>query len=452
MQPSSLRRYLDSLLDTYWFLPSLVTTGAIGLALLLIAVDRATSQTRPWLEWAYGGGADGARALLSAVAGSTITVVSVTFSVLVVALTVSSEHFGPRLLRTFMRDRPAQLVLGTFMGTFAYCLIVLRTVQGEGERLTWFVPHLAVAGAIALALVSVGALIYYVHHVATSMQVAEITKRLALDLERTIDRLYPDPIGDDPAPPERPPARPANARPVIARASGYVQYVDSDAVVDVATQHDAVVWLAARPGDFVVEGDVVAFIHARSGVNGAADDVWDVYTLGTDRTSQQDAGFAVQQLVEMALRALSPGMNEPFTAVNVVDRMSQGLAKLASRRVPSAVRIDQAGRARVVATPRTFSDLLREGFEPIALHAGRAPEVVFRLLERLGGLAAAVRREDDRAAIEQLAETLSRVTMQDLRDAHHRDAAHRAIQEIEDAFARTGTGHGTHEDQNGGSL
>ena len=141
--------------STYWFVPSLMTAGAVGLAFLLVAVDRLSTDESPWLGWVYGGGADGARSLLSAIAGSTITVVSLTFSVTVVALTVSSQHFGPRLLANFMRDSAAQFVLGMFIGTFAYCLVVLRTVQGDGAAYDRFVPHMSVTVAVALALVSV---------------------------------------------------------------------------------------------------------------------------------------------------------------------------------------------------------------------------------------------------------------------------------------------------------
>jgi uncharacterized membrane protein len=157
---------LERFRSTYWFVPSVVTIAAIALAVIVVAIDRRYSNSTAWLGWAYGGGADGARALLSAVAGSIMTVVSVTFSVMVVALTVSSQHFGPRLLNSFMRDNAAQLVLGTFTGTFAYCLMVLRTVQGEGDGYSAFVPHLAVTVALALTLVSVGMLIFYVHHIA----------------------------------------------------------------------------------------------------------------------------------------------------------------------------------------------------------------------------------------------------------------------------------------------
>ena len=397
---------LSRLRSTYWFVPSIVTVAAVILASLLVAVDRQYSDSTAWLGWAYGGGADGARSLLSAVAGSMMTVVSVTFSVMVVALTVSSQHFGPRLLNSFMRDNAAQLVLGTFTGTFAYCLMVLRTVQADGDGYSAFVPHLAVTAALILTLISVGMLIFYVHHIAISMQVSEITAGVAQDLERTVSQLYPEPFGGPLEPPVRePPALPDGALEIRASSSGYLQQIDSDAVLALAREHDSVIWLTTRPGDFVIEGRVIAAVAPVPSEPGAfARRLIATYGIRADRTSTQDADFAVQQLVEVALRALSPGVNEPFTAITCIDRLGQGLAKLASRRIPSSVRTDDHGAVRVVAEPRTFVELVEAAFDPIARYAGRNPAIAQRLLETLGALADIAQRGDDRAAIARLAD------------------------------------------------
>jgi uncharacterized membrane protein len=404
MRPLRIVAMFGRLRDTYWFIPALLTTAAVGLGILLTAIDRVSGPGGA-AEWVYGGGADGARALLSAIAGSMITVVSVTFSVLVVALTVSSQHFGPRLLRSFMRDRPAQLVLGTFTGTFAYCLVVLRTVQGDGgERFALFVPHLAVAGAIVLGLASVGVLIYYVHHVALAMQVSEITKRIAHELERTIDRLYPDPIGAGSEPPvRRPPPVPPRAVWLCAAGSGYVQQIESSVVLELAVRHRCTLWLTARPGDFVVRGDPIAAAHPPPvDAERLQSALASAYAIGSERTPHQDAAFAVQQLVEIALRALSPGTNEPFTAITVIDRLGQALSSLASRRIPSAERLDQGGELRVVSEPRTFEVLLASAFDVIAIECRTHPEVMRRLVETVERLGRRVRREGDRVALRRL--------------------------------------------------
>ena len=384
----------------------MLTTAAFVLAIGATALDRVYPDSTSWLGWAYGGGAEGARALLSAIAGSTITVVSVTFSVMVVALTVSSQHYGPRLLNNFMRDRVAQAVLGTFTATFAYCLLVLRTVQGDGDGYAVFVPHLSVTIAVVITLFSVGMLIYYVHHVASSMHVSQITASVARDLEGAIDRMYPEQFGggaewsavDVPGIPE-------GAANVAAETAGYVQEIADSSVMAAAVEHRVTVWLIARPGDFVTREAALAAVHpVPQDMEAFARRIRDVYVLGTDRTSQQDAAFAINQLVEVALRALSPGVNEPFTATTCIDRLGQGLARLAARRIPRAVRVDDQQQVRVVACPQTFVVLLELAFEPIATYSDRNRIVVQRLFATLAMLAGVTRRTEDLEAIARMAE------------------------------------------------
>lgn len=394
----------DRLHSTYWFVPSLVTIGCLAMAFALVWWDRSYTDVPGWLGWAYGGGADGARALLSAIAGSTITVVSVTFSVMVVALTVSSQHFGPRLLSSFMRDSASQAVLGTFTGLFAYCLVVLRTVQGDGDdSYSVFVPHLAVSGAVILSLGSVAMLIYYVHHIAMSMQVSEITSRVVEDLERSIDRIYPEELGESEAP-DAPPPVPAGAILIRSATSGYVQEIDGPALLAAASKAETTIWILQRPGTFVVAHQPLAgAFPPPADRERLAREVCGSFTFGAERTSRQDVAYAAQQLVEVALRALSPGVNEPFTAVTCIDRLAQGLARLARRGLPSATRTDKDGPGRVIAPPRRFDDLLVEVFEPIARHAESEPVVTERLQQVLRTLRDLAPRPDDRAAIDRVA-------------------------------------------------
>jgi uncharacterized membrane protein len=430
--PKGLRLFswLDRLRSTYWFVPAIITCTAAGLGAVLVAVDRST-ESPLLVGWAYGGGADGARSLLSAIAGSTITVVSVTFSVLVVALTVSSQHFGPRLLNSFMRDTSAQLVLGTFTGVFAYCLVVLRTVQGDGGGGAVFIPHLAVTGAVILTLFSVGMLIYYVHHVAMRMQISEITQAISSDLESAIERLYPEQLGEDSDASERPPDEPVAAMRISARRSGYIQEINSDTVVGLAVKHETTIWLIRRPGDFVIEGATIAAAHplpARA--DRLPEALAKAYVIGADRTSHQDAAFAVQQLVEVGMRALSPGVNEPFTALTCIDRLGQGLARLLTRRIPGPVRKDRKGHPRIIASARTFEELVTAAFEPLAIYAERNPAITARILETLNELAARARRPADRRSIADLADFVWQVGAKQVPEQRHRSelrALHHAV-------------------------
>jgi uncharacterized membrane protein len=283
--------------------------------------------------------------------------------------------------------------------------VVLRTVRGEnGGEDAAFVPHLAVAGAVALALAAVGLLIYYVHHIALALQVSEITNRIAHELEQAITALYPERIGEASQPPTRdPPPVPESAYWVAAAASGYVQAVDAEGSLRLARELDATIWLTARPGDFVVAGRRIAAASpvAEADRERCARDLRRAYELGNDRTAEQDAAFPIQQLVEIALRALSPGANEPFTAITAIDRLGQGLSLLALRGLPSAGRVDD-GVVRIVTAPRTFVELLAAAFEPIALHCDNESAVLAHLLETMARLAAVVHRPEDRAALERL--------------------------------------------------
>ena len=193
MKNIKLRKLWDSLHSSYWFIPTLMAASSIILAWAMLTVDRTGSTPNWW--WIYTGGTDGARSLLSAVAGSMVSVVATAFSITIVALQLASSNFGPRLLRNFMQDTGNQIVLGTFIATFIYCLLVLRTIHGEGDGYSFFVPQLSVTVGTVLAIASMGVLIYFIHHASTIIQASHVITQVSDDLANTIDRLFPDKIG-----------------------------------------------------------------------------------------------------------------------------------------------------------------------------------------------------------------------------------------------------------------
>lgn len=221
---------------TYWAIPSAMAVSALGLSVGMIQLDEAaTARLVDRLSWVYTGGPEGARAVLSTIAASMITVAGVTFSITIVALPLASQQFG-RLLRSFLRDLGNQVVLGTFVSTFIYCLLVLRTVRGSDDE--DFVPHLAVTVGVVLAMLSLGVLIFFIHHVATSIQASRIIANVADDLEGAINRLFPDAIGEDSAtaswggtPPDESSAVDERSREVRATATGYVQAIDAQGLM-----------------------------------------------------------------------------------------------------------------------------------------------------------------------------------------------------------------------------
>lgn len=398
-----VRALWEYLRGTYWAVPSAMAFAAVALSFGMIQLDEAaTPKLLERLSWVYTGGPEGARAVLSTIASSMITVAGVAFSITIVALTLASQQFGPRLLRNFLRDVGNQIVLGTFVATFIYCLLVLRTVRGNDAA--QFVPHLAVTGGVVLAMLSLGVLIFFIHHVSTSIQASQIIANVSEDLDGAIDRLFPERIGaaataDDSgrASPDLPAACDDSARVVYATANGYVQAIDGDRLLTSAHKHDLVVHVHARPGMFVTKGSVLLTVCSRS--DPTHQRFGDVFIVGGDRTGTQDVTFFINQLVELAVRALSPGINDPGTARICIDRLEQALCHLAGRQMPSACRYDKAGGLRVVASPVTFAEIADSAFAEIARYGRSSVSVTCRLLEATRRIASCVQRDSDRLAL-----------------------------------------------------
>ncbi len=387
-----LRNYWESLRANFWFVPTVMVTGAVALSLATINLDKVAAYDN-WvatLGWTFTRGPEGSRALLATVAGSMMTITSVTFSITIVALQLASSQFGPRLLRNFMRDRGNQVSLGTFIATFAYCLLILRTVNGTEEQR--FVPHISVTVGLLMALISLGVLIYFIHHASASIQAEYVIANVGRDLDEAIARLYPESIGVGPdehiSEQHSPPDFEREARDVNTDASNYLQYVDLDQLMDVACAHDLVLCIPHRPGKFLVSGAHLARVWPGDRLDDEiAGEIRGAFYLGSIRTLTQDIEFAIDQLVEIAVRALSPGVNDPFTAINCVDRLGAALVTLARREIPSTHRIDDEGRLRLVALMSTIGGIVNAAFDQVRQAARDNVAVTIRLLETIAAVA-----------------------------------------------------------------
>ncbi len=379
----------DALRESYWFLPGLMAVGSGLAALALIALDRRVSPE--WLAevtWLVRANADGTRSILSMVAGSMITVTGVVFSITVVALTLTSSQFGPRLLRTFLRDRRSQFVLGTFVSTYFYSLLVMRSVEAPDG-----VPVLATAGAVALATASLFVLIYFVHHAANSIQASSVIAAVVGEIEEQIPRLFPEQIGADAEETESAPS-PAGAGAesavVSAGEEGYVRVLAHDALLDLARECDLRIRLCCRPGDFVTQGSLLALVFPKERCDAhVLSQVGDSFILGDHRTSVQDLDFLIEQLAEMAVRALSPGVNDPNTAIACVHRLGGVLARVAARRMPSGQRLDEDGAVRIEVEPTRFATIAGRCLDGVRRYGAHDASVVEALLQavRTGALA-----------------------------------------------------------------
>ncbi|CDS51621.1 hypothetical protein [Polaromonas sp. CG9_12] len=384
-----LHSFWIDLRASLWFVPSLIVLGSMLAAVLMTETEGrvGTELVKRWPRL-LGASADASRAILAAIATSMVTVAGVVFSITIVALSLTSTQYSPRVLRNFMRDRPTQVVLGVFMGIFAYCLIVLRTVRGaeDGD----FIPSLAVLAGMVYALAGVALLIYFIHHVAQSIQAASILERIAHDTAGAIEKLFPQDIGQPAAHhPALAPVLPRDWTAVRADQDGYVTGIDSDSVLQFALDHGRIVRLAVATGAFVVTGSPVVEL---SGTDAPAEDDaqrlrgW--VSLAPQRAVEQDAAFGLQQLVDVALKALSPGINDPTTACMCIDRLGALLARLASRRIPDPHRMAQ-GRLRVIAPAPDFAAIVKLALDPVVAHSRGDLQVLGRMLDAIGFVAKA---------------------------------------------------------------
>ncbi len=427
----------EKLRNSFWFLPTLLVVAAMGLSLAMIRLDKAMINQH-WvatLGWTFSRGPEGSRAVLSTVAASMMTIASVTFSITIVALQLASSQFGPRLLRNFMRDRGNQLAIGTFIATFTYCLLVLRTVNGtENDQ---FVPHISVTVGLILALISLGVLIFFIHHAAESIQAENVITAVSRELHQAIEKLYPARLGRNPPEQSSEATRrdladtfDRDARSISSPRSDYLQAIDIDRILQLAKEQDIILSIEERPGKFCFQGDDLARVLPSERIDEElADKIRANFYFGPRRTLTQDVEFAINQLVEVAVRALSPGVNDPFTAINCVDRIGAALCTLSEREIPSPYRYDDAGKLRVVSDVSTVAGIVDAAFDQVRQAARHDASVTFRLLETIVAIARHTSDADFRAALQHQAAAVHRGSQEGLKDPSDREEASRRFHE-----------------------
>ncbi len=336
--------------SSYWFVPSLMTATALLLASVLLAVDRRAPDWVRGLAFIAASQPEGARQLLATVAGSMITVAGVTFSITLLMVTFASAQLGPRLVPRFLRDRGNQVVLGMFIATFIYCLIVLRTVRSSaesGDEIA-FVPHLAISVAVLLALFSVAVLIYFLNHVPALINASSVVGLLGSELLVRLERDFPA-INESVTKLAWPLEEGERDEIRLTEPGGYLRIVDYDGLVALASRVNRRIAILIAPGNFCVRGAPIALVYGGPLEEPAALELRGLFSWGGDRTPDQDILFLVEQLAEIAGKALSTGINDQFTAMLCIDQMERVLCAAAMRRDPEPVRGTE-GVARVFAT------------------------------------------------------------------------------------------------------
>ncbi|MET9486400.1 DUF2254 domain-containing protein [Nocardia sp. NPDC006630] len=376
-------RRRDTLRTNLWFVPTIEVLGAVLIFVLTYGLDRATFRGEFGIpSWVIGGTPDAARQVLTAIAAAIITVVGVVFSITIVALTLASTQFGPRMLRNFIRDRGTQLTLGTFVATFVYTVATLVVVGPE------FVPHISTTVAIASLVLDLVVLIYFINHIAQEIQLPRVIAGIARDVSLAT-AAYTEGIASNtgietgPSSAELLALMGESGGPVRTATSGYLQYIRYEKLVQIAEKADAVIHLPYRPGHFLTEGQVMAMVWPASAAEVVAVKLDRGHVAGPTRTLTQDISFGIDQLVEIALRALSLAVNDTFTVMTCIDWLGDCLSRLAVSWDPLPVRRSRDGQIRVIAEQVSYERLVQRSFEKIRQAGIGMPAIMIRQLDAL---------------------------------------------------------------------
>jgi len=427
----------SNLRSSFWFIPSLIVVANIVFAAVLIKTDSFGSD-RWLLQWPllFGAGADGARQMLSTLAGSMMAVMGITFSMTLVALALAASQYTSRILRTFMGSRVTQVTLGLFAGIFAYCLVVLRTIHGGDVE---FVPGLAVFFALVLSLGSIGVLVFFIHHIASSIQASSIIASIAQDTFASTERLFPGKLGHGPDGDEDPDQvlkslEEMSWYPVPAAVNGYIQSVNNDALLRLARARKTIVRMERGIGAFVVQNTALASLALEEPPDQETIKALnDAFNVSRQRTVEQDPAFGIRQLVDMALKALSPGINDTSTAVMCVDYLTAILAQLVSRKFPASHRYD-GDDLRVITIAPTFEGLLAEAFDQIRGSAIGNVGIMARMLSAIETLASLTDSPRRRRALHEQVLWIAELAGRTTESAHERERLARRLMELREAL------------------
>ena len=377
--------------DSFWFVPAVAIVLAIVLAELVVLLDRALDIRGVLI---IDVGPDGARGLLAAIATSMLASAATMFSITIAVLALTASAYGPRLVRNFMSDRGNQLVLATLVSTALYALLVLRRVRSGDDE---FVPSAGVSLALGLTVVCIALLIYFIHHISTGIQISTLAGGVRVELAARMLQSYPEREAADRRSDAHWPVPDGTEHEIRARSDGYVADIGESELVAAARSDGARVDLRVRPGTFVCRGDLVAAVAlddeyagekpTDERVSGVESAVRSAVAVRDERTPYQDVEHLARQLVDIAARAISPGINDPYTAVAAIDALAAGLAGTAGHADPQPVVVDSEARPRLRLAQRRWIDVVTDSVDAIRVYSAGQPIVAERLLDLLERLA-----------------------------------------------------------------
>ena len=383
---------------SYWFYPALFTTSAALLAILTVWLDRHGAAQ--WLtshEWVDEARPEGARNVLNVISGSMIGVASTVFSITIAAVVYASGSYGPRLLANFMEDRGNQLSLATFIATFVYSVLVLRVVRDAYETAgdPGFVPQLSLLIATGLMAASIVVLVYFLNHVPASIRINAVLEGIGERLLRSVRDRFPKECAAEQQ------DQPPQGAPVAATGTGYIQIIDFAGLDRIARDVECRIELRLRPGDFVHPDVVLLAVVGAKPDDAMADGLRDCFSLGAMRSPSQDIEFLIDELVEIALRALSPGINDPFTAVTALHWLGAATAQIGARDLRGGPDRGDYDWNRIVPMNDDFDHFVRRGFGGIRAAAATSPIAAAQFLDCLLGAGSTISLTGRRARLRE---------------------------------------------------
>lgn len=418
--------FWKELTATFWFLPVLILVFSVFLSIVLVILDSTITVSHDgWLRFFLVNSSDSARSILSTISGAMIGVAGTVFSVTLVALTLASSQFGPRLIKNFMYVRLNQIVLGSYISTYLYCLLVLNSVRDSEDYS--FIPSISIIVAILAAIANIILLIVFIHQIAVSIQADKVVADISDFIFKQVETRFPEKMGEEKKNEETIDAAAAIAGyqkqvSINSPSNGYLQYVDGEALIKTITKHDSLLKVNYRPGSYLVKGQEMGLLYSKTDLEeDTFDTVLNQFVIGKIKTSQQDLEFSINQMVEIAVRALSPGVNDPFTAIACIDNLSASLSYLAKAKFPSKYRFDEKGTLRAIVNTLDFEGILDAAFNQIRQFSGGSPAVIIRLMEALITIQEFASKESQSKAIIKHAEMVLRIGKETINEKNDLD-------------------------------
>ncbi|WP_046756446.1 DUF2254 domain-containing protein [Kordia jejudonensis] len=385
----NLKYLFKQVRDSFWFVPTLIIVMSILGAVCLLYVDKTYPFTPEGVfKIIFSENSDSGRNVLTVIAGSMVGIAGTVFSITIVVLQLASSQFGPRLLQNFMYKRLNQVVLGQYVGVFLYCIIVANAIRDNDGYA--FIPNLSVIFAIFLAVFNVFLLVIFIHNISISIQPSKIINELRQRIERNIETMYPQHVEKDVVLSDLKDDATSNLteiESISCEFSGYIQYFDLDMLVEIARKHEVIVKILHKPGNYIVCGQpIFAIFQQKSSNKETLDDSFsliETFKIATKKTFFQDIEFGIHQIVEIASKALSPSINNPYTAVVCIDNLTSILCKLLQSDIPDATIKDEDGQIRVLLINDSFEGFLEAAFNLIRQYGKTSPFIIIKLMEAM---------------------------------------------------------------------